>query len=511
MPLILGTSASETLDGTDTDDEFVGGPGDDTLNGLGGNDVFRWVSGDGVDQIDGGAGQDKAVVTFTDNTGFANQQFRLFSNPAGDGRAVLQYGTGAPGNPITSVNFLRNVEEFQIRISEAIDLTGATIIIGNLTGTGVTGAVEVDNFSNSDLTINGTDSANPLRMIGADANERLLGGTGNDSLHGGGGNDYLFAGGGANEMVGGFGDDTYRATGLDTILELPGRGFDTVVTSDATFNLRDNIESLIFVEGGTGTTNFTGIGNVENNYIEGALGADYLIGVEGNDVLAGGAGAANALQGGVGDDTYIVSVAGDTITEFAGEGNDTVQTSLDTYTLPANVENLRFTNTGGTLFGLGSTLGIGTDAANRMDGGSGRDTLRGGDGDDLILGNDGDDFLDGGAGNDLLVGGLGADELRGGLGADLYIYSQVPDRPDLIHDFTRADLDKIDVSALLDNLGATGDPFAGGYLRLASTTFAGQPSTTVFVDPDGSAGPAGEVVLISVLGDVPLTPADFNI
>jgi Ca2+-binding RTX toxin-like protein len=72
---------------------------------------------------------------------------------------------------------------------------------------------------------------------------------------------------------------------------------------------------------------------------------------------------------------------------------------------------------------------VGTDAAERIDGSAGNDTIvllggddssDGGAGDDTLRGGDGDDSLEGGDGDDLLEGGAGNDTLRGGYGDDIY-------------------------------------------------------------------------------------------
>ncbi|MCA0256838.1 MAG: cellulase family glycosylhydrolase [Proteobacteria bacterium] len=58
---IVGTPASETIDGTWGDDIIRGGLGDDRLQGSAGSDLYLYASGDGNDYLDDEAG-------FTDNT-----------------------------------------------------------------------------------------------------------------------------------------------------------------------------------------------------------------------------------------------------------------------------------------------------------------------------------------------------------------------------------------------------------------------------------------------------------
>lgn len=137
-----------------------------------------------------------------------------------------------------------------------------------------------------------------------------------------------------------------------------------------------------------------------------------LIGLGGNDVLIGGEGAANILQGGTGDDVYYVGAAGDSVIEAAGEGIDTVSTSLAVFTLSANVENLVFT-------GSAAVAGVGNAGDNTIISGAGADTLNGGAGADT---------LSSGLGNDILIGGAGAgNTLIGGAGDDLYFVSVTGD------------------------------------------------------------------------------------
>ncbi|MNF40268.1 Bifunctional hemolysin/adenylate cyclase precursor [compost metagenome] len=104
------------------------------------------------------------------------------------------------------------------------------------------------------------------------------------------------------------------------------------------------------------------------------------------------------MAGGVGNDTYIVDSATDTVIEAANEGTDTVRTTLNAFSLAAllAVENLAFA-------GTGDFVGTGNNLDNVIDGSTGNDTLNGSAGNDTLNGAGGDDTLNGGAGNDIYV------------------------------------------------------------------------------------------------------------
>ena len=127
------------------------------------------------------------------------------------------------------------------------------------------------------------------------------------------------------------------------------------------------------------------LGNGSDNSLSGTSSADSLWGFGGNDTLDGGAGK-DMMSGGTGNDVYYVDSSGDVVTENAGEGTDTVRTSL-AYTLGATLENL-------TLTGSGNLKATGNAAANAITGNSG---------DNSICGLGGADTLDGGSGVDTVI------------------------------------------------------------------------------------------------------------
>lgn len=234
----------------------------------------------------------------------------------------------------------------------------------------------IDGGSGRDLIYSGAD--NDLVMAGA-GDDAVYAGLGNDVVFGGDGHDAIFAEGGNDVVFGGAGND----------LMAGGWGNDVLSGDDG--------DDQLFGEAGADAL----FGRDGDDELYGMDGNDRLDGGAGNDLLDGGAGA-DEMLGGAGDDTYGVDDAADTVTELADEGNDTVRTSQDGYTLDANVENL-------TLTGSTDLTGHGNELAN------------------VLIGNRGNNTLTGGAGNDRLDGGLGADTLIGGTGDDTYLVDNAGD------------------------------------------------------------------------------------
>ena len=112
------------------------------------------------------------------------------------------------------------------------------------------------------------------------------------------------------------------------------------------------------------------------------------------------------MEGGNGNDTYVVDSLADVITET--ETDTDIDTYIDTviasvsFTLGATLENLTLTGS--------AKSGTGNDLNN------------------TIIGTTGSNQLYGGAGDDTLNGGAGADQLFGGAGNDIFVLDNASDR-----------------------------------------------------------------------------------
>ena len=398
--LIVGTAAVNALTGTSGADHIMGLASNDTLTGLGGND--RLDGGLGNDTMVGGLGDDTYVVdaasdvvneaagqgtdtvlttraSYTLGSNVENLTFTDSAAHTGTGNTLNNTLTGGGGNDVLNGSsgadrMLGGLGNDSYTVDNAGDTTIEAAGAGTDTVTssiGWTLAAYVEN-----LTLSGTSAISGTGN--GDANV-LTGNSGANTLTGLGGNDTLSGGTGADTMIGGLGDDSYVVDNAgDVLTELAGQGTDRVTASIA-WTLSANVENLTL----SGSASVAGTGNGSANVLTGNAGANVLTGLGGNDTLNGGSGN-DTMIGGLDDDTYVVDVSGDVVTELAGQGTDTVQTTLSSHTLAANVENLTFTNASAHS-GTGNALN------------------------NVITGNAGNDTLNGGAGTDTLIGGLGND------------------------------------------------------------------------------------------------------
>ncbi|MFV3092316.1 calcium-binding protein [Pseudomonas sp. GW6] len=309
-----------------------------------------------------------------------------------------------------------------------------------------------------------TGNAGSDELYGGDGDDQLFGLAGDDQLYGGAGNDLLDGGKGLDIMVGGDGDDLYV---LDDIRELEWINRD----HENTYYDAGNDTLRITFKGSSNSApavidlSAVNLLEVENVQIA-SSGLFEIIGNDANNVLDAGK-TASILRGGKGNDTYHVTHRDAQVHENAGEGWDTVISSVH-FTLGANLEELILTGRA-ALNGTGNALNNilrGNDGNNILDGGAGIDTLIGGKGNDtyivrnigdiveendkegtdtakahvsyeltdhvenLIL--EGSDHLDGtgnglknvitgNSGNNVLDGKGGVDRMIGGKGDDTYI------------------------------------------------------------------------------------------
>jgi Ca2+-binding RTX toxin-like protein len=397
--------------GNELDNSMSGGVGQDTLEGMDGNDILEGKAG--ADILVGGAGLDLASYA----SSLAGVNVNLATGAAAGGDAQGDQFSQIEG-VIGSAQADRLTGDAQD--NQLIGGGGNDVLDGGAGQDAMTGGLGDDDYtvdSAGDTVVEalgeGVDTVRTnLVALALGANiENLIfmgasgfTGTGNglaNLIAGGSGDDALDGGAGADMLIGGGGNDIYVVDNAgDKVVEDPGQGTDTV-RSSVNYVLGANVENLTL----TGTHERSGTGNDLDNVLIGNGEKNLLIGGGGNDYIDGGPGA-DTMVGGIGDDIFVVGNTGDTVTELAGEGNDTIRSSVS-YALPAEVETLILTG-GSAINATGNALAntlIGNSAANILDGHAGADLMAGGLGNDTyIVDNVGDVVME--------VAGGGIDTVR---------------------------------------------------------------------------------------------------
>lgn len=319
--VITGNAASNVLAGFAGDDSISGGDGNDTLYGNEGADDLRGgggedvlLGGDGADILDGGPGADYLAGGQGDDVYVIDADDMVVEAP-GEGTDTVRSG-------LASYVLGMQLENL-VLLEAAHDGYGnnfANVITGN----------DADNI----ISAGGGDDT----VYGMAGDDKIWGDAGDDHLFGNDGNDLLYGGPGADTLVGGAGDDIYVVEDdLDTIIESPSEGTDTVYSYVPSYRLGAQLENLVLLgeahdgygnnfanvivgndldnilSGGGGNDQMYGgagddgmWGDDGDDNLFGGAGADILFGGNGNDVLSGEQGA-DTLIGGAGADTFVLS------------------------------------------------------------------------------------------------------------------------------------------------------------------------------------------------------------
>ncbi|MGH7231144.1 MAG: calcium-binding protein, partial [Nitrospiraceae bacterium] len=557
-----GNLLDNVLTGNDAANVLAGGGGNDQLIGGASDDIYLFNLGDGVDTIrDTAAPGEGNRIRF----GAGITQSDLTFSQSGNTLAI-QVGTG--GDAIQLMDFDPSNVNGSL-VVETLELAdGSTAGLASLLVPTPTQGDDVLTFGSGDDVID-VLGGNDVVDAGA-GNDTITGGTCNDTLTGGAGDDtYVFnlgdgadtindsaVSGEGNTLVFGPGiSPESLSLGLGSLVIRVGTNGDAIHLPN--FDPGDAygphaIDTFRFADGTVLTYSqlidrgFDLTGTADGDMVMGTNAVDRIMGLAGNDllqsnvgddVLDGGTGVDN-LMGGAGNDTYIVDDAGDTVTEAADEGVDTVHSSV-TYRLSANMENLALTGDI-SINGVGNELANmirGNNTANVLDGDSGADVLIGGTGDDTYLVDNVEDLvteqmkegldtvqseitytlganvenltLTGiaaitGTGNSLenvLIGNSAANVLAGGAGNDTYIASagdtiveQVNEgRDTVLTDVTST------LGANLENLTLTGSLAVEGTGNELDNVLLGNNVANVLdgqVGADTMAGGAGDDVYV---------------
>ncbi|WP_232631502.1 beta strand repeat-containing protein [Methylobacterium sp. Leaf118] len=375
---------------------ITAGAGNDTVTTGAGNDSLN--GGEGLDRLDGGAGADTMQGDGGNDTYIVDHAGdRVFeSSPQDDYDSVyasVSWSLAAGQTVEALYAAARGITLKGNELSNSLHSDGG--------GNRLEGGAGNDHYyvvDAADQIIEAADGGFDVIYAAGDWTltegsnvEGLAGDTGAIArrLTGNSANNVLFGGDGIDILTGRKGDDSYLVNRAeDRVIEAKGEGRDDVQTLVSyALAAGQEIEFLSTNDDfGTDAINLTG-----NEF------AQTITGNDGHNIL-NGRGGADTLVGYLGNDTYIIDNAADRVVEMAGEGRDTIVTSVSyRLAMGQQIEVLQTADSKGT-----AAL--------------------------TLTGNEFANTLVGNAGNNVLDGGVGSDEMIGGAGNDTYIVDNAGDR-----------------------------------------------------------------------------------
>lgn len=375
----LGTEDADVFAGTAFRDTIDAGAGDDVVRGRWGHDILR--GGAGNDLLEGGEGNDLLDAGSGNDilAGGEGEDRYVVSQESGNayildlaGANVLQFGPGLDASAL-AVSRPAGTDDLVL----SFDGGPTTYISGGM-------AKSISHFVFADGTpmfyaeLLERLSAEPMELVGDDADNELVGASGADSLQGNYGNDTLWGHGGDDTLSGGANDDVLiggagndlmrggdgmdryrlaRGAGQDRIddvegeLELqfgPGVGVQDLVCTrfvqdgeswlEIAYGQGDSVtirqgaelpDLRVYLNGGIvlNRQELFAVALNEQATVQGTAGDEVLYGFAGADTLAGGAGQ-DTLRGGRGVDTYVMQSGGGTDLVQDRDGGTNVVRSL---------------------------------------------------------------------------------------------------------------------------------------------------------------------------------------
>lgn len=457
-------------------------------------DVETVYTGDGDDTV---TGHEEALAVEVISTGRGNDTITKASNTissimntydGGAGTDVFVYDLDTFFAPGTEINL--GTQKLTFGGADRDSLIGfENAMVINL-HSGISASIvgnesvnELSAVGLGDVTLSGAGGMDLL--FGGDGDDVLLGGDGADELAGGDGADTLVGGKNNDTMFGDKGNDRYEiafaSDGKNIVSEGSGGGTDTVAFTGKTLaqlEFRRSGDLLIVESSGSAgkltiENHYSGVATERIEFIEadgqlrylktglagtassdilvGTSGAETVTGAGGDDLLFSGGGSDTLIggtgdditKGGSGNDRYVYnfgSDGSDTVSEYAGGGNDILETT------GLSEEDLVMRRSGNKLIAEGDDLAGKVTINGHFNGGTDRvefleiggvlrfiktgitgtstdDVIVSSSASDTMKGNAGTDLMYGGGGNDTLDGGSGNDILKGGTGNDVYQFN----------------------------------------------------------------------------------------